>query len=269
MKFSGFSRIMVKVNCICFVVALFVRGTVSRGQETTELPNYVPGGSLETGSARGYPSSAYGDYGTLYGGGYTKQYKDYTAVYGDYLSPYGDYGDIGYDDGTYDENSYEQYDDIVGDIFAYGDRNNPKDAVQQMNAETDISDVHEMPWVYIIVPVVQIDVFYVDDEKKALEDLEIQLPIETFFFELGNFGMGHLDLLDFELSEMSFAQDSYTDYLQYDDYPTMGHYPNSDLYETADQLNDWSTLDYPGIDHEPYWIDWIFMMPPEEMNPIV
>ncbi|XP_046664551.1 uncharacterized protein LOC124357122 isoform X2 [Homalodisca vitripennis] len=251
MKSSGFCRIMVKVNCICFVVALFVRGAVSRAQDTTEFPTYVSANYLETGSARDYPYATTNDYRTMYGGS-TKPYIDYRSPYDDYTA--------------YDENLeldiYEEYDD-------YNDISTPKVAVQEINPDTGVSNVPEMPWVYIIVPVVQIDVYYVDDEKKSPEDMEIQLPIETFFFELGNFGMGHVDLLDFGLSELDFAQDSFDDYFQYDDYPTMGHYPNSNIYDTADQLSDWATLDYPGIDHEPYWLDWIFMMPPAEMNPIV
>uniref|UniRef100_A0A1B6LP34 Uncharacterized protein n=1 Tax=Graphocephala atropunctata TaxID=36148 RepID=A0A1B6LP34_9HEMI len=266
---------MVTVNYICFVIALFIRGAVSRAQETVEPPRASDYGVF--GNYYDYGSGSYGayDYGKQYGD-YVKQYRDYVSQYGDYAPVYGDYGAAYNDYGTYDQNDhqfedYGYYDDEDGDDlgehFSFGDRNNPLDTIVQINQESPLGIGNEIPWVYIIVPVVQVDVFFVGDEQKTLEDMEIQFPIETFLFELGNFGLGHLDLGDFGLGEMGFMPDYAlpADYLQYDDYPTMGHYPDVNLYNTADELNDWTTLDYPGIDHDSFWVDWIFMLPPDDI----
>uniref|UniRef100_A0A1B6JPA8 Uncharacterized protein n=1 Tax=Homalodisca liturata TaxID=320908 RepID=A0A1B6JPA8_9HEMI len=233
MKSSGFCRTMVKVNCICFVVALFIQGAVSRAQDTTEFPTYVSANYLEAGSARDYPYATTNDYRTMYGGS-TKPYIDYRSHYDDYTAEY--------DDETFDVNIYEEYED-------YNDISTPKVAVQEINPDTGVSNVPElqMPWVYIIVPVVQIDVYYVDDEKKSPEDMEIQQPVQTIYVELDNFDMAHVDLADCVISEIHYP--NFADYVYGTDYPG-GYYPNANIYHTADDLDVWSILDNSGIDHD-------------------
>lgn len=71
---------------------------------------------------------------------------------------------------------------------------------------------------------------------------QIQFPIETFFFELGDFGMGHFDLGDFGLGDFDLGDFGVNDfrhagdygpvedyglaatYGEYNDYPLYGHY---------------------------------------------
>lgn len=71
---------------------------------------------------------------------------------------------------------------------------------------------------------------------------QIQFPIETFFFELGDFGMGHFDLGDFGLGDFDLGDFGVNDfrhagdygpvedyglaatYGEYNDYPVYGHY---------------------------------------------
>lgn len=102
-----------------------------------------------------------------------------------------------------------------------------------------------------------------------------QLPIETFLFELGDFGLSNFELGDFGLGDLeqffgnygSIGYDYPATYdYAYEDYPIYGHYPSGSkpqMFDSAEQLDDIATLDYPAVDYQPLWVDWIFMVPPD------
>ncbi|XP_054264425.1 uncharacterized protein LOC128987549 isoform X2 [Macrosteles quadrilineatus] len=266
---------MVTVTCL-LVFPFLVHGAFARAQDpivpevVTDYYNAYDYGPATNAVYPDYyypttdyvkPSVAYGDYAKSYYTDYYSQYTDFAYNDYDYYQYYDEYG-------AYDDEYLHEY----GDYFGFGDRNNPLETA--LGVYDQAAAPSELPWVYIIVPVLQVDLYYVDDEQKGIENIDFE-PIETFLFELGDFGLGHFELGDFGLGELDFGNLDYPapsyDYA-YEDYPIYGHYPygsKPQMFDTADELDDVATLDYPAVDYQPLWVDWIFMVPPENAEPVV